>query len=441
MKDQEGYDPLEAETPPHPDEALNIILENVCPLDATDKRLSLCAGLAAAESVYADMDWPRTDIAGRDGYAVRSQDIVQATPGKPALLRITAAARAGRPANRVVKPGEAIRIMTASLMPRGADCVVQFEDTDEPGDKNGLVRESPSEVKIFTAMHPGANIWPSGNNIRKGSILLRKGTLIGPAQISAIASIGKTRLSVIRRPQVAIIATGDELVRPGGKLTDGKIYSSNSAFVAALVSHYGGEPKILGIARDREDALIAKIRRAMAADAIITIGGVSKGDFDLVRPVVAKTGRVLFSGIRMMPGKATAFGIVRTVSASDAQKAIPVFCLSGPPTACLINLETLVRPALLRMAGMADVHRNAVEAVALETVRNKRSMALAMLVSLQTINGAYHARFNISGNGSMQASLAAANAFSLLPEGTGVKAGEKIRVHLLNWNSNPKNNF
>jgi molybdopterin molybdotransferase len=436
MKDQEGYVQPEAEITLHLDDAVKIILDNVCRLSAMAKPLSLCAGLAAAESVYADMDLPRSDIAGRDGYAVRSQDIRLAEPENPVLLRIIAAARAGRPASRAVKPGDAIRIMTGSLMPRGADCVVQFEDTDEPGNKKGPGRESHLEVKIFAAMPPGANIWPAGNNIRKNARLLKKGDLIGPAQISALASIGKTRISVIRRPQVAIISTGDELVRHGGRLTGGKIYSGNAAAVAALVSHYGGVPKRLGIARDREDALTSKIRKGMTSDAIITIGGVSKGDFDLVRPVVAKMGRVLFSGICMIPGKATAFGIVKTITASDVQKTVPVFCLSGPPTACLINFETLVRPALLRMAGLADVHHFAVEAVALEAVRNTGAMAVAMLASLQVINGAYHVRFNISQGRSMQAALAVANSFAILPEGTGIKTGDKIRVRLLDWNRN-----
>lgn len=420
--------------PPCYDDALKTILDNVQKLETVEKPLPACAGLVASKSIYADFNLPQSAIAGFDGYAVRSQDIRWATQNNPVILRIIAKVRAGFPIDRVLTPGTAVRIMTGSLIPRYADCVVRFEDTDEPGNKNGPGKNNPVEVKIGTGLSPGDNIWPAGSNIRKGNIIITEGTLIGPVQISALASIGKSRIRVIRKPTVAIIATGDELVRLGGRLAYGKIYSGNSVAVAALIRHYGGIPKILGIARDKESALISKIQKGLITDAIVTIGGVSKGDYDLVRLAVAKIGEVMFSGIRMMPGTATAFGIIRQLSADGVQKTIPVFSLPGPPAACLINFETLVRPALLRMLGFKAVAHPSVEATALDAVQHRqRPVAFAMFTCLHALDGGYRVKFNITEEKSIQASMAAANSITIIPEGTAVKAGDKIQVMPLDW--------
>ncbi|MEN6373292.1 MAG: gephyrin-like molybdotransferase Glp [Smithella sp.] len=419
--------------PSNYDDAVNIILENAQTLGTVEKPLLACAGLVASESIYADFDLPQSAIAGFDGYAVRAQDIREAAPNNPVILRIIAKVRAGFPSDCVLTPGTAVRIMTGSIIPQGADCVVRFEDTDEPGNKNGPNKNNPMDVKICTGLSSGDNIWPAGSNVRKGNIIIPEGTLIGPVQITALASMGKRRIRVIRKPTVAIIATGDELVPPGGRLTCGKIYSSNSVAIAALVRHYGGVPKILGIARDKESALISKLQKGMAADAVITIGGVSKGDYDLVKLAVAKIGKVVFSGIRMMPGTATAFGVIRHLSTDKVQKAIPVFSLPGPPAACLINFETLVRPALLRMLGFTAVVHPSVEATALDAVRHKRPVAFAMFTCLQRLDGGYQVRFDITEERSMQASMAAANSLTIVPEGAAVKAGDKIQVLPLDW--------
>lgn len=415
------------------EDAVKIILNHVGCLEASDKPLLACPGLVAAKNVYADFDLPQTDTASRDGYAVRSRDIREAAPGSPALLRITAVARAGRPPDRSVTPGAAIRIMTGSMIPRGADCVVQFEDTDEPGAKSGSGKASPPAVKIFTALSPGDNIISAGNHIRKGSMLLQKGSVIGPAQISALASMGKTTAGVIRRPSVAIMATGDELVHPGRKLTRGKIYNGNSATVAALVNQCGGIPKILGIARDKEDAICAKIQKGFAADAVIIIGGVSGGDYDLVRPAVSKIGKMVFAGIRMMPGKATAFGVISRSLPGGLRDTMPVFCLSGTPSACLVGFETLIRPALLKMLGFERAVHPGVEATVQNAAANKRSLPLAMFAALQNIKGEYHARFVTTDNRHSPAALPTANAMVILPEGADVRPGDRVEALPLNW--------
>jgi len=423
---------------PNLDEGISIILEHVRIPEAVEKPLVSCLGQTTPENVYADFDLPRTDIAGRDGYAVRSEDLLPAAPDRPVILRVDAVARAGRPSHRVVQPGRAIRIMTGSVIPRGADCVVRFEDTDEPAGKNGSGGNDPPQTKIFTAALPGDNIWPAGSHIRKGNLLLAKGCGIGPVQISALASMGKTRAAVIRRPKVAIIATGDELVRPGARLRQGHTYSGSGAMIAALVNYYGGLPVMMGIARDKESDLIAKMKKGMKADAIITIGGVSRGDYDLVRPAVAKIGKIVLDGVRMFPGTTAVFSMARRAAANRNERVIPVFLLAGPPRGCLINFETLVRPALLRMLGVADVALRVIEATALAAFRNARPMDVATFAQLQVEDGRYRVNPDIMDENGIQASLAAANAIAIIPGDSAIRAGDGIDVLPLDWRYDQK---
>jgi molybdopterin molybdotransferase len=234
---------------------------------------------------------------------------------------------------------------------------------------------------------------------------------------------------------VAIIATGDELIRPGNLLTAGKTYNSNTITIASLVKHFGGIPRILGIARDREADLVAKIRRGVKADAIITSGGVSKGDYDLVRLVLEKTGRLVFSRIRMGPGASVAFGTVERQNPNNGNVAVtvPVFSLSGPPVGCLINFETLVRPALLKMLGFRNLAHPSVEAIALNAVPRRAAMSFVKYTHLRETKEGYMVAFNDAEKMGMTASIAGANSLTIIPEGTVVEAGDKIRVLPLDW--------
>jgi molybdopterin molybdotransferase len=415
------------------DDAVKTILDNVKRLGTEKKPLLACVGHVAAENIYSDFDLPQSAVSGPDGYAVRSQDIKRASPDNPVILRVSATARAGRVLKRTINPGTVIRIMTGAVLPNGADCVVRFEDTDEPGDKNGPNKDNPSRVKIYVAARPGDNVRPAGSNVRKGTLIVPKGTLIGPAQVSTLASIGKERIKVIRRPVVAIIATGDELISLGNPLAPGKTYNCNAAAIASLTAHYGGIPKILGIARDNEAALVSKIQRGMNADAIVTSGGVSKGDYDLVRLVLGKLGKLVFSRIKMAPGAAVAFGVINRPSADNKDLPMPVFSLAGPPAGCLINFETLVRPALLKMLGLAAVTHPSVEATALDSIPQKMKMSFVKYTHLQETKDGYRVTLNITGKAGTLASIAAANSLTVIPEGSVVKAGDKIRVLPLDW--------
>ncbi|HTY81531.1 MAG TPA: molybdopterin molybdotransferase MoeA, partial [Dehalococcoidales bacterium] len=232
------------------DEALKLILRNVNVLEIEEKPLAECIGQVTAKDICSDFSLPMAATSGPDGYAVRSSDIAGASREKPVTLRIVGTVRAGVVPKLSVKPGTAIRIMTGSIVPKGANCVVRFEDTDEPGNKSGPNRNSPTEVKIYVMENTGANMRPAGSNVSRGSLILPKGKTIGPAQICALTSIGKVKVKVIRRPKIAVIATGDELINPGNNLSVGKSYNSNTPAVSALITHYGGVPQALGIARD-----------------------------------------------------------------------------------------------------------------------------------------------------------------------------------------------
>ncbi len=414
--------------------ALEKVLETVHCLGFEEKLLGKCAGQICAEDVYSGLNLPARDTSMPDGYAVRSADTRNASRDNPTILRVSATLRAGYLPKNSVEPGTAVRIMTGSVMPDGADCVIRFEDTDEPQNKNGPNCNRVFDVRIFREEKPGANIRPAGSHIRQGMLILPKGTLLGPAQISALASVGKAKVTVIRRPTIAVIATGDELTKLGTSLSPGKSYDCNTPAIKSFIVHCGGLPRLLGIARDSQPLLLARIQKAMALrpDAIITSGGVSKGDFDLVRLVMEEIGQVLFSRIDMGPGASISFGRIDRPSHNGRQQSIPLFALSGPPSGCMINLETLVRPALLKMRGFALTGHHAVEAVAADAAPHRISKTFVRWTSLENINGQYRVTLNPGDQFSL-ARMATANSIAIIPEATTVNPGDRVQVLPLDW--------
>ena len=356
------------------EEALSAILQNAATLPPKEELLEASYGQVAAEDIRSSTDMPRLAEASLDGYALRSADIATASRDNPVTLRIGETVRAGSLPVRTVEPGVAARVMMGSVVPEGADCVVRFEDTDEPADKNGPNRSQPSKVRIFTSAAPGSTIFPAGSSIRQGAVAVPKGTAIGPGQISVLTSLGVEKLTVFRRPVVAILASGDELTNERGPLPPGKIHNSNSPALAALVRRLGGIPDILGIARDEQTFLEEKLVHASQADVILTSGGVSKGDFDLVRLVLGKLGKVVLHRLPMGPGGSFTFGSIRR-GANGQSQDVPVFALAGPP-GCLVNFELLVRPALRKMLGYAQLRHPEVEAEAVELDHEQKANEL-----------------------------------------------------------------
>jgi molybdopterin molybdotransferase len=413
-------------------QALSMILKSVGPLPPEEKPLFDSLGQVLAEDVFCGADVPRTDRARPDGYALRAEDIEKAGPDNPVVLEVIGTVRAGSLPKQAVRPGTAMRIMTGSMMPEGADCVVPFEETDEPKEKNGPNPENPTAVKVFAPCKKGANVGKAGFSAGMGSLVLPRGSLIGPVQMSALTTLGRSRVRVVRRPVVAIIATGDELVELGYPLSPAQVYNSNAAAVAALVSHFGGVPRILGVAKDKESSLSAKFRQAGWADAIITTGGVSKGDYDIVRLLLGRRGEVLFSRIDMGPGASVAFALIRDLPDDGPASRIPVFALSGPPAGALINCETLVRPGLLRMRGIEETKHPVVQAEALDGVA-QMPKAFVRWTRLDRVDGTYKVRLIPPEGRGPLAVMASANSLTIVPKGAAVKPGNPVEVLPLDW--------
>ena len=415
------------------EEAVEKVLQYIHTLDIEDKPLFEAVGQVLSEDIYSDFDLPLKDQAMPDGYAVIAADIAGASEENPVSLNIIGTVRAGYLPKNAIKPGTAIRIMTGAVMPEGADCVIRFEFTDEPGNKSGPNYNNPAEVKVYKAVAPGTGISKAGVNVKKGALILSTGTVIGPAQLSVLATIGKTAVKVIRRPVIAVISSGDELVEPGETLAPGKSYNCNEMAIAALVSHYGGIPKVLGIASDNEKSVTDKIKRGMRADAIITSGGVSRGDFDLVRSVLNKLGEVVFTRVEVGPGASVSFGYVHRQEDKESRKAIPVFALAGPPVGCLINFEMLVKPSMFKMMGKNDIEHPVVEAVAKDAAPSKIPMTFTRWSRLEKVNGGYSVELNRIEKAGMLSAIGMANALAIIPKGTGVNEGDRIPVLPLDW--------
>ncbi len=268
-----------------------------------------------------------------DGYAVRAADTAPAGNAGDVELRVTEDLPAGRVSRRPLGPGQAARIMTGAPLPAGADAVVMVEDSERAG--NG--------VKIRRAVRLGDNIGPAGEDVAKGDLVLEKGLLIGPAEVGMLAALGQATVWVARRPKVAVVATGDEIVEPGEKARPGQIRNANGPALTAAAVQAGAAASYLGIARDRNASLGRRIEKAVPADILVLSGGVSVGDYDLVRDELRAAGvRPVFWQVRIKPGKPVFFGVRRRQL---------VFGLPGNPTSAMVTFHLFVRPALDRMLG------------------------------------------------------------------------------------------
>jgi molybdopterin molybdotransferase len=295
------------------EEALERVLSEFHPLEPERVPILEALGRVLAEDVYADVDVPPHANSSMDGFAVRAADTAGAGRQSPVRLRVIADLPAGYVSQVDVTPGTAIRIMTGAQIPPGADAVVRVEDTAAAGEP--LPQPLPSQgrgewVDVFTTVPIGEYVRPAGEDVRRGELVLRRGTLIRPQEVGMLATLGRKEVLAIRRPRVAILATGDEVVEVDAPLAPGKIRNANSYSNAAQVIQYGGIPVMLGIARDQVQELTERIRAGLAqgVDLFLTSGGVSVGDFDVVKDVLAAEGEIHFWRVRIKPGKPLAFG-------------------------------------------------------------------------------------------------------------------------------------
>ena len=411
------------------EQALDKILSYVDVLEAEDSPILDCLGQVLAEDVSSSINVPPLDNSAMDGYAVKSRDTRGASRQSPRFLRVIGTVSAGSIAGCEVEPGTAVRIMTGAPVPKGADSVVMFEDTDEP-----QRQQVSTEIGILREVEAGLNIRRAGEDITKGSIVLTQGMVLRPSEVGVLASLGRTTVKVIRRPVVAILATGDELVDIAQPLPAGKIYNSNTYSLAALVQRYGGIPQILGIAKDSEDSVVAKLRHGLDADMLITTGGVSAGDYDVVKDVLAKQGEITFWTVWMKPGKPLAFGIIKGVGKGGIVRNIPHLGLPGNPVSSMVTFEMFVRPAMLKMMGKKNLTKPTIEAVAEDSVVNRDRRRVFARVRVEKRNGQYFARLTGPQGSGILTSMTSANGLMIIPEDkTEVVPGDIVRVMMLDW--------
>jgi molybdopterin molybdotransferase len=409
------------------EQALERILATVHVLESEQVPLLEAAGRVLAEEIAADRDIPPLTNSAMDGYAVRGADLTQ----PPTRLRVVGEVAAGYVPEATVGPGQAMRIMTGAPIPAGADTVVRFEDTrPSPGSGQGL---NGDEVEILKPPHPGANVRQAGEDIRAEEIVLEPGKVLRPQEIGMLAAVGRTEVTVVRRPRVAILATGDEIVPPDQAPGPGQIRDANSYIIAAQVQALGGIPLLLGVVRDQEALVREGMRKALdgQADFIITSGGVSVGDFDLVKQVLAAEGEMHFWSLNVKPGRPLAFGVVGTPSTGSGQ-GVPLLGLPGNPVAATISTELFARPALLKMQGFTEWAHPTVQARLSQPIARKDGRRHYLRVHLHETSAGYEATLTGDQGSGILKSLVQADGLAVIPEECDrLAAGTMVQVILL----------
>lgn len=395
-------------------EAFERVQSRVNRLPVVTVDISTAVGRVLAADVVAVEDVPPFANTAVDGYAVRSGDVADA----PVELDVVGELAAGAAPTVAVGPGEAVRIMTGAPIPDGADAIVMVEDTAR--------LEGGSRVAIHRSVKAGEALRPAGDDLRAGETVFRTGDVLSAAGIGVLASANLRQVRIYAPPRVAVLSTGDELVWDGAPLAPGQIRESNKTMLIAAVAQAGFETVDYGVVRDDEAELEAVLRRAAAeCDAIVTSGGVSMGDYDVVKAVLSQIAEMDWMQIAIKPAKPFAFGTL-------AGK--PVFGLPGNPVSSLVSFELLARPALRKMAGYTEVSRPEVLAVADEPLRRRPDGK----VHFQRVHGGFGAdgRWHVRSTGAQGshqlASTAAANGLAVVDDGDGIPAGGEVRV-LLMW--------
>jgi molybdopterin molybdotransferase len=399
------------------EKALEGVLSYFHTLEAEQVPIVEALGRVLAEDVHSDLDIPPHSNSAMDGYAVLAADTVGAGTESPRRLRVIGDLAAGYVTETQVTPGTVIRIMTGAPVPPGADAVVRFEDTEKEGEWVDILAEVPV----------GKNVRLAGEDVRKGALVLRRGSRIRPQEVGMLAALGRKQVLVTRRPRVAILATGDEVVEIDAPLAPGKIRNSNSYSNAAQVIRCGGVPVLLGIARDQVEDLTQKIQAGLAqkVDLFLTSGGVSVGDFDVVKEVLAAEGDMTFWRVRMKPGKPFAFGQIG---------GVPLLGLPGNPVSAMVSFELFARPAIFKMLGLEEWRRPTVEATLMNEVKRKDERRHYWRVRVQPEGGEYRAYLTGEQGSGILSSMVQANGLAVIPEEwSDVPAGSRVKVMMLDW--------
>jgi molybdenum cofactor synthesis domain-containing protein len=404
------------------DDAIAHVLAGCRPLSPARMPASEAVGCVLAADVVATEPVPPFANTAMDGYALRAADVAAV----PVTLPVVAEVAAGHPAPRPLQAGEAMRIFTGAPMPEGADAVVMVERTER--------RDGGKAVEIQVSVDPGNHVRAVGEDLHAGQRVFGAGDEITPARLGVLASLGIDEVEAHPRPRVGVMSTGDELVVGPGPLQPGQIRDSNRPALLALVDRGGFDAVDLGRVADDEAAITAGLERGAATcDAVLTSGGVSMGDIDLVKVVLDRIGKMRWMQVAIRPAKPLAFGVIR--AGDSGRRQVPVFGLPGNPVSSLVSFELFARPGLRRLAGLPHprLHRPRLTATADEALsrRPDGKVHLVRVVATAGERGVLHVRSS-GGQGSHQlAAMARANALAVVPDGDGVRLGGQVEVILL----------
>jgi molybdopterin molybdotransferase len=392
-------------------DALKIIFGELRRLPSEQVKLIESLGRVSASEVIAPVDVPPFDRAAVDGYAVRARDTVGASELHPTRLKVVGACEPGREGRVCVRRGQAAEISTGAQLPAGADAVVPVE----------RCRGEDKWVEILEPVPSWKNVSRRGEDLRKGETILRSGKKISPADIGLLAACGYSKVLVVRRPTVSVISTGSELEEPGRPLEDARVFDSNSYSISAAILDSGGVPLPFKPAGEDVRSIRRAIRRGLAQDMVVLIGGSSVGKRDLVPSIVAEEGKLLFHGVAIRPGSPTSFGVVQ---------GKPVFSLPGFPAGCLIAFDLLVRPAIQYMLGCEDA-RVRVRAKLGRRVPSALGRVDVVRVRIEERDGGWIAHpLRVAGSGILS-SVSKADGFILIPEEVErIEEGTEVEVVL-----------
>lgn len=398
------------------DEARGHVVGRCAPLAPAPVALDDALGCVLAADVVAPEAVPPFANSGMDGYAVRAADVAEAAEDRPVRLRVIATIAAGTASDLTVGPGTAARIMTGAPVPPGADAIVMVERSRRAGE---------DEVDLTQAVAEGLHVRAAGDDIAAGDVVLRAGTVLGPAALGVLASVGVRRPGVVRRPRVGVLSTGDELVDDDRPLAPGQIRETNRPTLVAALRTFGVDATDLGtVADDRHALAEALVAAAGSHDAVVSSGGVSMGDFDLVKVVLDELADMTWMQVAIRPAKPFAFGLL---------EGTPVFGLPGNPVSSLVSLALLGVPGLRRLAGRRDLDLPRVTATAgVDLLRRPDQRTTYLRVDCRWTPAGFVAA-PVGGQGSHHlAAASGANALAVLPaDGHGAPAGEPVDVVLL----------
>ena len=397
-------------------ELVDRILATISPLPSFPQPLMEALGLALAEDVVAPISLPSFDNSAMDGYAVLADDVAGASKDTPVRLPVVGEIGAGQSSILSIAPGSAVKIMTGAPVPAGATAVVPYEWTDR----------GVAEVQIFQAARKGQHIRPVGDDISEGDMLIEEGTVLGARHLGLLAAVGRATVRTRPRPRVVVISTGSELRDPGTSLGHDSIYDGNSYLLAAAARTAGAIAYRVGIVPDESHAFTEALHdQLVRADIVVTSGGVSEGDFDVVKESLTNQGTMWFGGVGMQPGKPQGFG---TIGEDDT----PVFTLPGNPVSSYVSFEMFVLPAIRRMMGKLPYSRPTARARLTHGISSPEGRLQLVRALHDTDRGGAFVS-PVGGHGShLIGDLAAANALIEVPaDVTAVQAGEMVQVRLL----------